>query len=353
MEAEQNSLFARIANTANTLFKLLLSPDDMLSLYSAKKLLRSSEFVHANSTAYLSETNAALAIFIAVNLGVLTYQYAYASWFLYLVTSYSGLKKLYHVIFKNQLLGVFYFASFYFKVLEGTADEVKFNIIARKLGLPMHADFVGQKFLTDTVEHLPEKIGNFNVTGYRTVAKTSMKKVAGVVISQQVEGLGVKLGNVLYAVFRTTPEISEMSRAAVYLTNRDIISESEIQEWYDYVLTNKKKIKKELKVRGKKKRQLKLRLQQVIEKKTASGEVICLDECKSKVKTFMGCYCDGDCGKTILIGGYHWCYVDPRKCKKGKYLPTYRGYSYDRCDPSKKAVKCFTGLGYSDCVRRS
>jgi hypothetical protein len=315
-------------------------------------LLRSSDFVHANATANLSETSAAVMIYIAVNLATLLYQYAYASWFMYFLTSFSGLQKLYKVMFKNPLLGLFFFASFYFKMLEGTADETKFNAVARTFGLPLHAAFVGQTYLTSVVENVPNKVVGYDISGYRLIAKTVMRIVAGIVISQQVEGIGVKLNNVLLATFQNTPEVAYMSHAAVWLTNRDLISEAENEEWMEYVLENRKRIKKQLKVQGKKKKILKMRLQQVVEKKDASGRVVCLDECKSRVKTFMGCYCEGDCGKTILIGNYNWCYVDPRKCKRGRYLPKHRGYAYDKCDPSKRAMKCFSGLGYKDCVRR-
>jgi hypothetical protein len=332
---------------------MLLDKDDMLSIYGAKKLLRSSRFVHDNATAYLSENNAAAAIFVAVNMGVLTYQYSYASWFLYFVTTVSGIKKLYKVIFKNPIMGLFFFASFYFKVLEGTADEAKFNAIAETFGLPAHKNFVGQTFMTSVVENVPETVAGYNVTGFRNTAKQTMKTVAGIVVSGQVEGAGVKLNDALLSV-KYTPSVSTVRNAAIYVSSNDIFTEAEIQEYADFLSENLSKIKKHVKHRvGKNKRRRKLELQRMVERRAETGELICLNECKRRVKTQMGCYCEGDCGKTFLIGKDSWCYVDPKKCKHGKSLPKYNGRPYAKCDAAKLAPpKCWTGVRWKDCTKK-
>lgn len=350
LKQKQNRLFEGIATYANQVFTTLLDKDDMITIYGVKKLLRSSGFIKANATAYLNEHNASIALFIAINMGVVTYQYAYASWFLYLVTTISGIKKLYHVIFKNPIMGIFFFASFYFKVLEGTADEQKFNAIATSLKLPKHKDFTGQKFITSVVNEIPDLIG-FKVSGFRKTAKKTMRTVAGIVISGQVENIGVNLNNTMFETAISTPEISEVNHAAIYITPHDIFEESDLQEYSEFVEKNIKQINKAVKdkVGGKNKHQRKMELQQVIERRTETGEVICLNQCKKRVKTRMGCYCEGDCGKTFMVGKQSWCYVDPTKCKRGKALPKYNGYSWDRCDTAKLSKNCWTGVRWKEC----
>jgi hypothetical protein len=351
MDEKQNGAFATVVNYASKIFSVFLSKDDMLSIYGAKKLLRSSRFVYDNTTAYLSEKNAAAFIFIAVNLAVLTYQYSFATWFMYFLTSVSGIKKLYKVIFKNPMLGLFFFGSFYFKVLEGTADETKFNAMAEMFGLPKHANFTGQTFMTSMVDNVPETVANYSISGYRNTIKGLLKTVAGIVVSGQVEGLGLKMEQILFLSFKNDPDIDDVSNAAVYISNRDIFTEADIQEYADFVDANIRKIKKDIKRKvGKNKRRRKLMLQRVVERRTKTGEIICLNECKRRIKTFMGCYCQGDCGKTFLIGKQSWCYVDPKKCKRGKQLPKYNGYAYDRCDAAKLTPpNCFTGTRWKEC----
>jgi hypothetical protein len=66
----------------------------------------------------------------------------------------------------------------------------------------------------------------------------------------------------------------------------------------------KKYIKKNINPKDKKlKKQMFMEIAQV---KAPDGNVICLNKYENRVKTQMGCYC----------------WVDPEKCKKGKYLDT-------------------------------
>jgi hypothetical protein len=91
---------------------------------------------------------------------------------------------------------------------------------------------------------------------------------------------------------------------------------------------------------------------EIAQLKDPEGNVICLDQCKNRVKTEMGCYCESDCGPTTFLGGKNWCWVDKEKCKKGKYLnQALSGKAYDRCNPKMvdPKKKCFTGLKYTDC----
>jgi hypothetical protein len=72
---------------------------------------------------------------------------------------------------------------------------------------------------------------------------------------------------------------------------------------------------------------------EIAQVKAPDGNVICLNKYENRVKTQMGCYC----------------WVDPEKCKKGKYLDIYKGYAYDKCDNKNVTKKCFTCKTYTDC----
>ena len=90
---------------------------------------------------------------------------------------------------------------------------------------------------------------------------------------------------------------------------------------------------------------------EIAQVKSPSGSTICLNNCTNRIKTRMGCYCEGDCGSTTFLGGKKWCWVDPDKCKKGKYLDKFNNRVYDQCDNKNlsKTKKCFTGKKYTDC----
>jgi len=339
-----------IANFAHRIFGILLDKDDIFSLKNAESLLKSYRFVYDNTTAYFSEITASALIYIAVNLGNLVYQYAYASWVLYFLTSKSGLKKLYKVVFQNPILGIFFFSSFYFRLLTGTADEENFNRIVKTFKLPKHADFAGQKFLTSLVNNIPEKLLGQDISGYKLATKQVLKSVLGILIAAQVEETPVKLERVLSTSILISDKVKSISKSAVYVAENDIFKADELRKYEDAVLQNKNKIKREIGGRGGKRRR-KWKLQQIIEKRTDTGEVICLDDCKDRTKTRAGCYCESDCGKSFVFGGKSWCYVDPAKCKRGRYLPkNFWGRSFDYCDESKPKTKnCYTGVRWMDC----
>lgn len=349
---DQNYYFSRFLNFAGWIFSMTLDPDDMISLYGAKKLLKISPFIYNNLTAYLSENNAANAIFLAVNLAVVAYQYIYASWFLYLTTSMSGIKKLYKVILQNPILGIFFYFSFYFRLLSET-DKEKFNHVAKFLDLPMHEDFVGNKFISDSMDKIAIKLTGDHVQGYKLVTKTLIHKVfSEQVVAAKIEGLPIKIEQILeYTVKREEKLVESLENAAVYIGKRTIETQRDLDEFSEFVTTNRRSIEKQIKEEvGNRKHARKLKLQQMVEKRTPDGDVICLDVCKPRVKTAMGCYCEGDCGPTMFLGGSSWCYVDPAKCKRGKYLEKYMDKAYDRCDEKNVTTpKCFTGLKYKNC----
>ena len=349
---DQNYQFSKFLNLAGWIFSTVLDPNDMISLYGAKKILKSSAFIYNNVTAYLSENNAANAIFLSVNLAVVAYQYIYATWFMYLISSMSGIKKLYKVILQNPILGIFFYFSFYFRLI-GETDKQKFNEVAKFFDLDIHQNFLGSKFIGESMDKIAIKLTGEPVHGYKLVAKSLIHKVfSEQVVASLTEGIPLKISNLINnTVDKEDKHFRKIKNAAVYISNRTLETQRDFDEFSDFVTKNRKDIEKQVKEEvGSRKRIKKLRLQQIIEKKTEEGEVICLDTCKPRIETAMGCYCEGDCGPTIFLSGSSWCYVDPNKCKRGKYLDKYMGKPYDRCNEKKLTTpKCFTGLKYKDC----
>lgn len=334
-----------IIKNSDKLFKLLLAQEDMFTLHYAKKCIKLTNFLHRNCTAYYSDTTATYLIYMAVNLGIVTYQYAYATWFLYLTTTFSGLKKLYKVVFKNPILGIFFYVSFYAQAL-GDADKHKFDLVSKKLGFPLHEDLIDKKYLGIFTEKIGEMFNGTKIQGYKLTIKQILRNVAGIMLAQKIEGLGPII---VGSIEKSSKDIENLEYAAIVLTNRDVFEEAEYDEWVEYTKTNKTKIQKSVKIPKKHKKKYKMQLQKVIERKN-NGKIICQDECKKRTKTSMGCFCESDCGASMILGGKEWCYVDPQKCEKAKKLPSFLGKKYDFCNSSKLTEpRCYTGTRYKKC----
>ena len=355
---DQNKIFSKFLNMTDWIFSKALDPNDKLSLYGAKKLLKISPFVYDNVTAHFSEKNAVNALFIAVNLANVLYQYTYATWFMYLSTTVSGIKKLYKVILQNPILGIFFYFSFYFRMI-GETDKQKFNKIAEFFNLPIHEDLTSKKFIGEFMNNISQKLTGEQVTGYTVETKKLIHKIFSEnVITAITEGLPITIYNILEYLVKDKGNnkiIMDIKYAAVYIDKRTVETQRDLDEFSDFVTQNRDDIEKQIKKeiggrKGRKKRLANLRLQQVVERKTAEGDVMCLDDCKSRVKTRSGCYCEGDCGSTMFLGGKSWCYVDQNKCK-AKKLSKHFGRTYDFCDSKKISnPKCFTGFKYKDCI---
>lgn len=345
------------------LITTLLDKDDIVSLYRAKKILRSNKFIHNTLTKNLSENSAAGLLYVAINMGTIYYQYAVSSWFMYFTTTISGAKKLFSSIFKNPLIGIFFFASFYFRMLEG-ADAEKLDGLLNHLNLPDSASVTESKFVTALVQNVPEA-DNIN---YRLIAKKVMLAVPA-----QITGSVPNMTNALINSGNSV-ELKKLPNPAIHISNRDIFDQADMEEYVDFVNSNislirrdiKRRVKKDVmrnrknnKLRKKKKlkikdkRRIEKLLTRQIEKRDSKDNVLCLDDCEKRVKTHLGYYCEGECGRTFAIGGKPWCYVDPKKYKynHGKNTRMFMGKRYDYCDVDQKAVsKCYTGTRWKDCV---
>jgi hypothetical protein len=340
----------------NSIIQYVLAEEDIISLNTARSVLHSTTFMYKGLTKFMSDVNATRMVQLSMNLAVIAWQFVFATtstWFSYYMTSPSGLKKVYQCIFTNPLYGLLFYGTFYLKLIGGTSDEKKFDHIASVLGLPKHADMGVDKTLSKIINYVPEIITGDDVTGYKLVAKNLLKSIASSIaaVGSQTTISKILIGSLKQA----NPNISKIENPAVYISDRDRFDfdDKDIQDQIKFLKDEHKNINKFVKKYiNPKDKQLKKRMfMEIAQVKTPAGHVICLNKCAHRVKTHMGCYCEGDCSRTTFLGGKKWCWVDPEKCKNGKYLKTFKGYAYDECDNTKlsKTKKCFTGQKYTDC----
>lgn len=336
--------FSRLVRLTNWFFNKLLAPEDKVSLHTCKRLLHSSPALHRSLTLTLSEKAAAELLFITINLANVWYQYVYASWFSVLLTSSSGLKKLFSVIIQDPVLGIFFYLSFYFRLLQ-ESDVKKFDAVANALNLPAHADFTGRALTATMVLSL--------IPGVRDVSLLN-KLLQKVILEQVVARTVESVPSFLTAVFQQ-PELAPTLKQGLAVTvGNSLFDEYSVQEFKAFLKTNATAIRQQVKKDYRNsKRMRKLRLQQLLEQYDAKGNVKCITPCKTQVKTQTGCFCEGGCGATLKWGKKTWCFVDPAKCKRGKHLPHFMGRAYDFCDNSNKTTvpKCYTGARYMNCKK--
>lgn len=345
--------FSRFVKVANWLFNKLLAPEDKVSLHTCKKLLQSSPLLYRSMTRKLSEGAAAELMFVAINLGNVVYQFGYASWFSVLLTSVSGLKKLFSVVIHDPVLGIFFYLSFYFRLLS-ESDIEKFDAVADAFNLPLHEDFVGSAFTAAMVNNVVALIPGMEEPGYGMFLDNIIQKVfMEQVVAKSVEAVP-NLVSALTAVFQSPKLSAELPKSVAVDVGDSLAEEYNVQELKTFLKENGDAIKKRVKAeyRNSKRRQRE-ELQHSLEQLDSKGNVKCMTPCKNQVKTRMGCYCDGECGATLKWGKKQWCYVDPSKCKRGKYLPHFLGRTYDFCDSTNTTAntKCYTGARYMDCKK--
>ena len=348
----QEYIWSQSINLSNWVFGMILDPDDMLTLYRAKKILKLSPFIEHAITTHVSINMGASLIFMTVNLANVAYKCLYATWFMNLLASVSGIKKLYKTVIQNPILGIFFYLSFYFRFLCDT-DKVRFNAIANGLNIPVHG------YITENLEKtISEQLTGEDFIRYKPI----LKFLSSLMISQvanQVEKIPSKIniGKMLeYIIQSEAVKFQEIKDPAVYIKPENIETQRDLDEFNDFVIKNKRAITNQVKsaVGGKKKYRKKTALQKIVGKRSPSGETMCLDKCKERVKTVSSCFCEGDCGTTTFLGGTSWCYVDPDKCKHGKHLQKFMGKTYSQCTSKNvKQPTCFTGLKYEPCKIKS
>lgn len=341
-----------ISKIAYNSLPMIVPTENLISIRKSRELLKINQQIYDKMTEYMSEYDAALMLSVIINLAVALYYNLYATWFMKLFLSPWGISTLYRIIIRNPFYGIIFFSSFYLQVLK-ESDKEKFNYAARALGLP-DKDTINKSHYIELVVAKITKLLN------------SLGLPENINISNTVKGLLATVykmtGNLtLDALFKTVipTEIKNYNPPAIYLTERDklVYDDTELYNYLQQIDELKKSAKKELRQTVNPKRNpvlWKKRLEERILKKGPSGKNICLNECKRRVKTKIGCLCESDCGPSTFLNNKSWCRVDPKTCseKKRKQLGYSKIYGYyDYCDPKhmSETKQCFTGLTYEDC----
>ena len=353
MNIQKKLTISKFSNFSNFIFEKVIDADDIVTLYNSEKILKASPIIYSKITTCFSEPTAIYLLFLSLNLATVIYQNIYSTWFMYLFTSVSGLRKLYKVVLQNPILSIFFYFSFYFRILCET-DKQKLNFLAKYLKLPSHENFAGIKMVENTINNLSDILTGKNIKNINDY-KLIHKLISEQVIASGIECFPYTIEKKLIHMLKKQNSVTEYINKipdAVYIKNSDIETNRDFEKFIDYIRVNKKEIENQIKkkIGGKKKSIRKLELNKRIEQQTVTGQKLCLNECKPRIKTKTGCFCDGNCGPSIY-GGANWCYVDKQSCKNGKSLPkTIFNSSYDFCDVNNEKTVCYTGSKYRNCI---
>lgn len=349
-----------IIRIINWIVGKLLSTEDTVSLQTAEYIYTSTPFMRDTFNEVFEEITAIRMVHCIMNLAMVTYQYLYATWFMYLFSTRSGLMKIYHCVFKNPVYGILFFSTFYCSFIRNTADQVKFDRVAEFLKMPAYSVVAGDisniTYAEKIVNTLPETFAGFHTLEYKSVVVNTL----GLIVSSVPKKI-IDLPDVLRKVY-TSREFKEVikpipkSKLAVYYIARDEISfdDRDVRDMLEYI-KDQHALKKQVKslVKNPKNKAEKKRVKKsLVERTDDQGRKICLNACKPRIKTASGCTCESECGTSTVLGGRDWCYIDPEKCKKGKHRSEgILGKKYDYCDPEKTSASktCFTGIGYEEC----
>lgn len=348
-------------NKLNWGFKLLLPEYDMTSYYSCQQLVN---YWKLSNKLNRSKKTLAIILYLILNTAILLYEYVYASWFLLYMTP-TGFRIIKKLIYSHPIFTLFFYSSFYIRILT-EPDIQKFNYISKKLGLPDYEKYNDIGKLTGRA-YIRKVINAISYKFALDTPDTTIINTTNIITDVLLNQVASKIENLPYVLnYKILQDIEIKDIGAVEMTEFEL--KADIQFWaeetYKNIENHKEQIKKE---RLKTKREEKLKLQKLVERKTDSGEILCLDDCKPRVKTSSGCYCESDCGSFLGIRK-NWCYIDPKKCKKGKHLQKnpkinllnlvnpyatespIENKHYDTCDPSKISKPiCHTGFKYRPC----
>lgn len=329
---KENSI-KNTAESVDVLSEVLLDDSDYLSFYSAKNIVKRLNFEDIDYYSYI--------IFIVVNMASITYIMLKKSQIQLYLTTLSGLKKTFEMIYRNPLLIIFFLISLYFRILDDF-DKNVINMIAETIGIPKY-EYI----------NLPGKIFTFTSFFiaflnyfYNSLNIGNEIRIPYIIINLISNKLSLQISNIIKDIpnnfskyfTKIVYEIPNLDDLSVNIKNKDLLTKTELLEWKNYALSLDYS-DKDL-----------LTKKELLELKNDSGEIICLDDCKYRSKTESGCYCEGECSKSFG-GEYNWCYVDERKCPgmPKNLLPKYLGKSYDKCESNKKYKTCFTGYEYRGC----
>jgi hypothetical protein len=338
-----------IANLLDAIiFKKLLDPMDYISLYRVQMMMDNT--LLKKLTRVINNEDAAKLLFITLNMMTIYYQNVKASYFMCYTTSVSGITKLMRVLLSNPILGVFFYLSFYFRMI-GETDIDKINMIAEYYNLPKYEALENPREFINKITY--KIIGGKPEKEYAKFLVTTIQKVVNEqIIAKNIENIP----DTIISFFNKNQKlVDSIDEEAVMISTRSI----EKQLSYDIFIDELQNIKCDIKAKipRKKKTKIKHKINLEVRKKVQELEPeaakkyqkICLDDCKSRIKTDSGCYCSGNCGRNYPVGR-NWCYVDQKKCKIGKKLQKdLFGNTYDYCNNKKKSVNCYTGINYEKC----
>lgn len=353
----------KILNFYDSSFKTLLDRNDMTSYYRCQKLVK---YWNLSEKFNISGKSLAITLYFIINIAVILYEYVYASWFLLYITP-NGFRVIKKLIYSNPIFTVFFYLSFYIRILTET-DVEKFNYISKKLGLPKYDVSIKLTTSIYIYKFINAVSYKFGIDTEKILIEKATDSITNVLMNQ----VGAKIENLPYNVlnYKILQDIEIKDLGAIEIKEFELKADIQFlaEETYKSIEKHKEQIKKE---KLKTKREKRLKLQKLIERKTESGEILCLDDCKERVKTTSGCYCESECG-SFLGMRKNWCYVDPKKCKKGKHLQKnpkinlinlvnpyatespIENKHYDTCDPLKISKPiCHTGFKYRSCKEKN
>lgn len=353
---DQNNFAYKFFDLVATLSSYLISKDDMLSMHYAHKILTSNKYFEQIMTRYLSKANATRTIQLCFNLGVIAVQWVVpmtSSWTSYMFLSKSGLSIVMNSILNNPLFGSIFFLSFYYRLL-GTQDITTFNIISSFYGLPSYQQVSSSLYSSSYIDSIINRVSEVFSTKIKDKNKVRQLVIVGA--SQILTTTHMTAGKYLVSTMeKSTAKIMEMKPVAIFSSERNSLcfDSSEIDKHLNWLIANKSSIKKMIKNKSATKKEYKKNLATLKTIKSHDGEIMCLDDCRLRRRTRMGCYCDSKCDKTRILGvgkGVEWCWVDKDKCKNGKFLPKYLGRTYDFCEDKMDSQVCFNGVKYVGCL---
>jgi len=282
----------------NMVFKNTI-PDDMISYSTCYKIIGNKYF--QNLTNSIGNKYTCINIlYLTINTSIFLYEYTQATWFFLYFMTPSGFKIIKKLIYSNPIYILFFYLSFYIKVLT-EPDIEKLNAVSNTLGLPTYEYASGVRDLVDLsydtvttlVNNICEKYEILIPKENTVFILTILKNISKNIISSKVENIGD-----LLVLSSNKIKVKDIPKEkAIY--KLDIDSEVEILLWSEEIYKNMRNYYKEIKKQFKTKRERKLALQKIVELKNEEGKVKCLEKCEKRIKTSNGCYCEGGCGSLL------------------------------------------------------
>jgi hypothetical protein len=376
--------------------------DDIPTLSTCVRILRGNPFIEANAKGqYLTEENAARLLQLTFIMATIVWQIKIANFSAYYLTTFSGLEKIFHAIFLNPIYGIFFLVFFNARALAETDTSV-LAVVNKSLGLAPDTHVQGTRFREALVSSLLPQLTTtipVGVKGFYAISYL-MDQAAQAAPALLLDHVVVPVASKISEIMKTERSINlvlatvdsdelqtigRMKNAATYLPRTVEIDYYDEESINRFLGRDEASIVSQIKSDGYRRKtgadrkKFEEELHSRMRARDASGNAICLDQCKDRVKTKKGCYCEGPCSTTTIVGldgkrfgGQPWCYVDPAKCKgskKGAPLsqtirPSISGIpdwkpemslykSFDYCDPKNTKRKCWDGYKYSKCNENS